>query len=140
MSQTKLSHLQRWILLSAYEGIVATGIEEPTKKKVSPWRSYRMAKNVHLLRADVFQGYFKLPLRGRSLYEPDPPFLVLDGRENQKKANAARSSLTRALRRLRKRGLTTDNDITLTAEGIEVAKGLLQRHFRRLHDEVAPAS
>jgi hypothetical protein len=49
---------------------------------------------------------------------------VLDGRENLKKANAARSSLNRALCRLRKRGLVTNNDITLTEKGIAVAKEL----------------
>lgn len=55
-----------------------------------------------------------------------PPLLVLDGRENLKKANAARSSLTRALRRVRDRGLVTDNDITLTERGIAVAKELVE--------------
>jgi hypothetical protein len=123
MSEVKLSRLQRWILVAAYQEILKAGTDQPTKKKVGPW-TLSHSTAVHLLRVDVFRDYFKLPLRGRSLWDSNPPFLVLDGRENLKKANAARSSLSRAIRRLRDRGPVTDDDITLTEKGIAVAKEL----------------
>jgi hypothetical protein len=52
--------------------------------------------------------------------------LVLDGSTDLKKATAARSSLSRAMRRMRERGLVTDDDITLTERGIMVAKELIE--------------
>ncbi len=71
----------------------------------------------------MFRDYFKLHVRGSSVWQSNTP-LVLDGRENLKKANAARSSLSRAMRRLRDRGLVTNDDITLTEKGIAAAKEL----------------
>jgi hypothetical protein len=49
--------------------------------------------------------------------------LIIAAKADPKKANSARSSLTRALRRLRARGLISGN-IRLTAQGITVAKEL----------------
>jgi hypothetical protein len=122
MSEVKLSHLQRWILMTAYQEILKAGTEQPTRKKQGPW-IWSNSTKVHLLRVDVFRDYFKLPIRSRSVSDIDSP-LVLDGSTDLKQANAARSSLTRALRRLRDRGLVTNNDITLTEKGIAVAKEL----------------
>jgi hypothetical protein len=122
MSEAKLSRLQRWILVTAYQEILKAGTDQPTKKKVGPWILSRSTK-VHLLRVEVFRDYFKLPVRERSVWKSGSP-LVLDGSTDLKKANAARSSLSRAMRRLRDRGQVTDDDITLTERGIAVAKEL----------------
>ena len=124
MSEVKLSRLQRWILVAAYQEILKAGTDQPTKKKIGPWTLSR-STNVHLLRVDVFRDYFKLPVRGRSRWD-SASALVLDGSADLKKANAARSSLSRAMRRLRERALVTDNDITLTERGIAVAKELVK--------------
>ena len=123
MSEVKLSRLQRWILVTAYQGILKAGTDQPTKEKFGPWILSRSTK-VHLLRTDVFRDYFKLPIRGRSVWKSSNNPLVLDGSADLKKANSARSSLSRAMRRLRDRGLVTDDEITLTERGIAVAKEL----------------
>jgi hypothetical protein len=123
MSEVKLSRLQRRILVTAYQEILKAGTDQPTKKKIGPWTLSR-STNVHLLRTDVFRDFFKLPVRKRSMWKGHNNPVVLDGATDLKKANAARSSLSRALRRLRERGLVTDDDITLTEKGIAVAKEL----------------
>jgi hypothetical protein len=123
MSEVKLSRLQRWILATAYQEIMKAGTDQPTKKKIGPWTLSR-SSNVHLLRVDVFRDYFKLPIRNRSVWKSSNNPLVLDGSTDLKKANAARSSLSRAMRRLRDRSLVTNEDITLTEKGIAVAKEL----------------
>jgi hypothetical protein len=123
MSEVKLSRLQRWILVTAYQEIVKAGTTEPTKEKIGPWMLYH-STTVHLLRVDVFRDYFKLPIRSRSVWKSSNNPLVLDGSADLKKANSVRSSLSRAMRRLRDRGLVTDDDITLTEKGITVAKEL----------------
>jgi hypothetical protein len=117
----KLSRLQRWILLEAYAEIVKAGSVEPTEH-----RRTRYFPPVHLLRIDVLRDYFKIPVRTRRK-DYVHRWLVIDSREaGQERANAARTSLTRSLRRLKERELISDS-ITLTSRGIEVAKALLAK-------------
>ena len=117
-SEEGLSPLQRWILLEAYCEIIKAGSNVPTK-----YRRISCLPPVHLLRIYVLRDYFKIPLRTQR-NDFGHKWLVIDnstvGRE---KANAARTSLSRSLRRLKERGLISDS-IKLTPRGIDVAKEL----------------
>ena len=114
--EENLSRLQRWILNKAYCGIIEAGSYEP--------QEYRRADSrppVHLLRIQVLQHYFKIPLRTQK-NDYGHKWLVIDNlTAGPKKANAARTSLSRSLKRLRMRGLISDS-ITLTPRGIDFAK------------------
>ncbi len=117
-SKQKLSPLQRWILTEAYFRIIAARSDEP--------KSYRRAgylPPVHLLRIYVLRDYFKIPLRTQK-NDYTHKWLVVDKTAvGSEKAQAARTSLSRSLRRLKERGLISDS-IRLTHRGINVAKEL----------------
>jgi hypothetical protein len=116
--QQKLSRLQRWILLEAYNEILEVGSEEP--------RKYRRAGDlppVHLLRVHILRDYFKLPLRTRRNDYAHKWLVVDDAAVQPEKAKAARTSLSRSLRRLKIRGLISDA-IGLTPRGIDLAREL----------------
>jgi hypothetical protein len=120
-SRMKLSRLQRWILLEAYWGIVEAGSDEPKK-----YRRISDLPAVHLLRIYVLRDYFKIPLRTQR-NDYGHKWLVIDNSEvGPEKANAARTSLSRSLRRLKERGLISDS-IRLTLRGIDIAKELSAR-------------
>jgi hypothetical protein len=53
-----LSRLQRWILNKAYCGIIEVGSDKPQE-----YRRGDSLRPVHLLRIEVLQHYFKIPLR-----------------------------------------------------------------------------
>jgi hypothetical protein len=118
-SEEKLSRLQRWILVEAYCEIVETGSNEPKK-----YRRISDLPAVHLLRIYVLRDYFNIPLRTQR-NDYGHKWLVIDrATVGEEKANAARTSLSRSLRRLKERGLISDS-IRLTLRGIRVAKELL---------------
>jgi hypothetical protein len=56
--EENLSRLQRWILNKAYCVIIEEGSNEPKK-----YRRTGYLPPVHLLRIEVLQHYFKIPLR-----------------------------------------------------------------------------
>ena len=117
-SEEGLSPLQRWILLEAYCEIVKAGSNVPTK-----YRRICCLPPVHLLRIYVLRDYFKIPLRTQR-NDYGHKWLVIDNSTvGPEKANAARTSLSRSLKRLKERGLISDS-IKLTARGIDVAKEL----------------
>src|ERR1700693_4902420 len=117
-SEHKLSTLQRWILIKAYAEIVEAGSNEPRK-----YRRTGYLPPVHLLRINVLRDYFNIPLRTqRNTYGPKW-LVVSDATAGPQKANAARTSLSRSLRRLKERGLISDS-IRLTLRGIDIAKEL----------------
>ena len=118
-TEPKLSHLQRWILVEAYKEIVKVGSVEPTKRSNIAWPDLP----AHLLRIEVLRDYFKLPVREHHKEFGDYYWVIDTANVAPAKANAARTALTRSLGRLKDRGLIS-NSITLTARGIEVAKGL----------------
>jgi hypothetical protein len=124
-SAQKLSALQRWIMIQAYAEIVESGSDEPKK-----YRRTGYLPPVHLLRIKVLRDYFHIPLRTqRSDY--GHKWLVIDNATaGLEKANAARTSLSRSLRRLKERGLISDS-IRLTLRGIEVAQALSAKTVRR---------
>jgi hypothetical protein len=134
-SQQKLSALQRWILIKAYAEIIEAGSNEPKK-----YRRTGYLPPVHLLRIKVLRDYFDIPLRTkRNDYRHK--WLVIDNATaGPEKASAARTSLSRSLRRLKERGLISDS-IRLTRRGIEIAKELsakkvwhtIQSHGAVLH-------
>jgi hypothetical protein len=119
--EENLSRLQRWILDKAYCGIIEAGSDEP--------QEYRRADSlppVHLLRIEVLRDYFGIPLRTQK-NDYGHKWLVIDNlTAGPKRANAARTSLSRSLKRLRIRGLISDS-ITLTPRGIDVAKRAFSR-------------
>jgi hypothetical protein len=116
--EVKLSRLQRWILIEAYGGIIEAGSDEPQE-----YRRTCYLPAVHLLRIYVLRDYFKIPLRTQK-NDYGHKWLVIDNAAvGTEKANAARTSLSRSLRRLKERGLISDS-IKLTLRGIEVAKEL----------------
>jgi hypothetical protein len=119
LAPSKLSRLQRWILLTAYRGILEAGSNEPTKRDAH----YGYYGRVHLLRIEVLRDYFNMPIRAqRKGYGGQ--YLVIDmSKTDPEKANAPRTALTRSLRRLKTRGLISGS-ITLTAKGIAAAKEL----------------
>jgi hypothetical protein len=117
-SKQKLSPLQRWILTEAYFGIIAARSDEP--------KIYRRAGHlppVHLLRIYVLRDYFKIPLRTQKNDYAHRWLVVDKAAVGSEKAQAARTSLSRSLRRLKERGLISDS-IRLTHLGINVAKEL----------------
>ena len=117
-SEENLSRLQRWILIEAYSEIIEAGSDEPKK-----YRRISYLPPVHLLRIYVLRDYFKIPLRTQR-NDYGHKWLVMDkAAVGPEKANAARTSLSRSLRRLKERGLISDS-IRLTRCGIEVAKEL----------------
>jgi hypothetical protein len=119
-TEPKLSHLQRWIMVEAYKEIVKVGRVEPTRRDNRAWPD----STVHFLRIDVLRDYFHLPVRFQySLYSGSGHWVIDTANVAPGNANAARTALTRSLRRLKDRGLISDS-ITLTARGIEVAKRL----------------
>jgi hypothetical protein len=124
-SEHKLSALQRWILVKAYAEIVESGTNEPKK-----YRRIGYLPPVHLLRIKVLRDYFDIPLRTkRNDYRHK--WLVIDNATaGPEKANAARTSLSRSLRRLKERGLISDS-IRLTFRGIQIAKELSAKMVRR---------
>ena len=101
-----------------FSAAYTAGTDQPTK-------TTQQGGKVHLLRIDVVRDYFKLPVRDKSWWHKRGN-LVIDGSAvDPKRANAARTALTRTLRLLKQRGLIS-GDITLTTEGMEVAKTLLR--------------
>jgi len=117
-SEQKLSALQRWILIKAYSEIVESGSNEPKK-----YRRTGYLPPVHLLRIKVLRDYFNIPLRTQK-NDYGHKWLVIDNATaGPEKANAARTSLSRSLRRLKERGLISDS-IRLTHRGIDIAKVL----------------
>jgi hypothetical protein len=117
-SEQKLSALQRWILIEAYSEIVKAGSDEPKKFRRSGY-----LPPVHLLRIHVLRDYFNIPLRTQR-NDYGHRWLVIDNATvGPEKANAARTSLSRSLRRLKERGLISDS-IRLTLRGIDIAKEL----------------
>jgi hypothetical protein len=125
-SEQKLSALQRWILIKAYAEIVESGSNEPKK-----YRRTGYLPPVHLLRINVLRDYFDIPLRTQR-NDYGHKWLVIDNATaGLEKANAARTSLSRSLRRLKERGLISDS-IRLTLRGIDIAKELSARMVRRL--------
>jgi hypothetical protein len=124
-SQQKLSALQRWILIKAYAEIIESGSNEPKK-----YRRTGYLPPVHLLRIKVLRDYFDIPLRTkRNDYRHK--WLVIDNATaGPQKASAARTSLSRSLRRLKERGLISDS-IRLTRRGIQIAKELSAKKVRR---------
>jgi hypothetical protein len=116
--EQKLSPLQRWILIEAYSEIIKAGSDEPKK-----YRRSSHLPPVHLLSIYVLRDYFNIPLRTQR-NEYAHKWLVVDkATVGPEKANAARTSLSRSLRRLKVRGLISDS-IRLTPRGISVAKEL----------------
>jgi hypothetical protein len=125
-SEHKLSALQRWILIKAYAEIVESGSNEPKKYRRSGY-----LPPVHLLRIKVLRDYFDIPLRTQR-NDYGHKWLVIDNATaGPDKANAARTSLSRSLRRLKERGLISDS-IRLTLRGIDLAKELSTRMARRI--------
>src|ERR1700730_14350541 len=125
-SEQKLSALQRWILIEAYSKIVEAGSDEPKK-----YRRTSYLPPVHLLRSNVLQDYFNIPLRTQR-NDYGHKWLVIDNATaGNEEANAARTSLSRSLRRLRGRGLISDS-IRLTLRGIDIAKELSAKMVRRI--------
>jgi len=116
--EEKLSRLQRWILVEAYCEIIEAGSCEPRKYRRT---SYLPA--VHLLRIYVLRDYFNIPLRTQRNDFGHKWLVIDDAAVGPEKANAARTSLSRSLRRLKERGLISDS-IRLTLRGIDVAKEL----------------
>jgi hypothetical protein len=117
-SEQKLSSLQRWILIEAYAEIVGAGSSKPKK-----YRRTICLPPVHLLRIYVLRDYFNIPLRTQK-NDYGHKWLVVDNATvGPEKANAARTSLSRSLRRLKERGLISDS-ICLTLRGIYIAKEL----------------
>jgi hypothetical protein len=117
-SEHKLSALQRWILVKAYAEIVESGTNEPKK-----YRRTGYLPPVHLLRIKVLRDYFNIPLRTQK-NDYGHKWLVIDNATaGAEKANAARTSLSRSLRRLKERGLISDS-IRLTLRGIDIAQVL----------------
>jgi hypothetical protein len=125
-SEHKLSALQRWILIEAYSGIVEAGSDEPKEYRRSGY-----LPPVHLLRINVLRGYFNIPLRTQK-NDYGHKWLVIDNATaGAEKANAARTSLSRSLERLKERGLISDS-IRLTLQGIDIAKELSAKMVRRI--------
>jgi hypothetical protein len=123
-SEQKLSSLQRWILIEAYAEIVEAGSYEPKK-----YRRTICLPPVHLLRIYVLRDYFNIPLRTQK-NDYGHKWLVIDNATvGPEKANAARTSLSRSLRRLKERGLISDS-IRLTLRGIYIAKELSAKMVR----------
>jgi hypothetical protein len=121
-SEQKLSALQRWIMIKAYAAIVESGSNEPKK-----YRRTGYLPPVHLLRIEVLRDYFNIPLRTQR-NDYGHKWLVIDNAAaGPKKANAARTSLSRSLKRLKKRGLISDS-IRLTLRGIEIAQELSEKN------------
>jgi hypothetical protein len=134
--EPKLSKLQRWILTTAYNEITKSGSTQPTVREKSDPRWGHKDRRSHLLSIEVLRDYFNMPVREQR--GASGHWLVIDGAAGRriypwmdgqpadpKEANAARSSLSRALRRLEQRGLIDQRgEITLTPRGIEVAKEL----------------
>ena len=124
-SEHKLSTLQRWILIKAYSEIVEAGSDEPRK-----YRRTSCLPPVHLLRINVLRDYFNIPLRTQR-NDYGHKWLVIDNATaGTARANAARTSLSRSLRRLKERGLISDS-IRLTLRGIDIAKELSAKMVRR---------
>ena len=125
-SKQKLSPLQRWILTEAYFEIIEEGSEKPKK-----YRRTNRLPAVHLLRIYILRDYFKIPTRTRR-NDYSHKWLVVDQAAiGPEKAQAARTSLSRSLRRLKQRGLISDS-IRLTRRGIDVAKELSEIGLKRL--------
>jgi hypothetical protein len=125
-SEHKLSALQRWILIKAYAEIVEAGSNEPKR-----FRRTAYLAPVHLLRINVLRDYFNIPLRTQR-NDYGHKWLVIDNATaGHEKANAARTSLSRSLRRLKARGLISDS-IRLTLQGIDIAKELSAKMVRRI--------
>ena len=125
-SEHKLSALQRCILVKAYAEIIESGTNEPKK-----YRRTGYLPPVHLLRIKVLRDYFNIPLRTQK-NDYGHKWLVIDNATaGAEKANAARTSLSRSLRRLKERGLISDS-IRLTLRGIQIAKELSAKMVRRI--------
>jgi hypothetical protein len=125
-SEHKLSALQRWILIKAYAEIVEAGSNEPNK-----YRRTSYLPPVHLLRINVLRDYYDIPLRTQRNDYGHKWLVIDDATAGAEKANAARTSLSRSLRRLKERGLISDS-IRLTIRGIDLAKELSAKMVRRL--------
>jgi hypothetical protein len=122
-SEQKLSALQRWIMIQAYAEIVESGSDEPKK-----YRRTGFLPPVHLLRIKVLRDYFHIPLRTQR-NDYGHKWLVIDNATaGLEKASAARTSLSRSLRRLKERGLISDS-IRLTRRGIEIAQELSEKWY-----------
>src|SRR3984893_4209999 len=125
-SEHKLSALQRWILIKAYAEIVEAGSNEPKK-----YRRTSCLPPVHLSRINVLRDYFDIPLRTQRNDYGHKWLVIDDATAGTEKANAARTSLSRSLRRLKERGLISDS-IRLTLRGIDIAKELSAKMVRRI--------
>jgi hypothetical protein len=135
MSQSRLSRLQRWILIEAHRGLAtveerAQKIEEghrefvpliaevsdkkPQTKYLEPVDRNTME---HLTRLQILTGFFALPTR------EDRPFQIAAQAAGAVKYNKASASCYRSLRRLEERDLLVKRDrgYRLTAEGVRVA-------------------
>jgi hypothetical protein len=135
-SEQKLSAFQRWILIKAYAEIVESGSNAATK-----YRRTGYLPPVHLLRIQVLRDYFDIPLRTQR-NDYGHKWLVIDNAmAGPERAHAARTSLSRSLRRLKERGFISDS-IRLTLRGIDIAKVLSAKMARRSdisnswHDQV----
>src|SRR6202035_112593 len=102
-SEHKLSTLQRWILIKAYAEIVEAGSNEPKK-----YRRTGYLPPGHLLRINVLRDYFNIPLRTQRNDYGHKWLVIDDATAGTDKANAARTSLSRSLRRLKDGGLILD--------------------------------
>ena len=151
MNQAKLSKLQRWILLAAYEKIEhpksPKSSEPPPRERtlccgsfgaqwgwidqrthseaIKEWRSRRGPES-KLTRHEVIMRYYGFSERGPRCWPHSQP--IIDRRGRREAFNAANASLSRALKRLAERRLVHggaySSKIALTADGIEVAKEL----------------
>jgi hypothetical protein len=102
MEQTKLSKLQRWILIASYEKIEHL---EPI-----PWEMWRKVWATHLLpREEIVIDYFKLPTYGKVTYfgyGQEPKIIAhIDLKAAGPASHSANASMSRALHRLMRRGL-----------------------------------
>jgi hypothetical protein len=147
MNQAKLSKLQKWILLAAYQKIehlepsnaykylpfdYSTEFKKPIgefAKIHGTWLKER-GPNRELSRHEILMRYFDLPEREPRGYPHKP---IIDRRGRHQAFNSASASLSRAVTRLRQRGLVHSYfDISLTTDGIEVAKELKRLHGQQL--------
>jgi hypothetical protein len=147
MNLTRLSKLQKWIPLAAYDKIEhpeSPKTDEPPprertltfngwgwidqrthSREIAEWRMRRGPER-ELNRHEVLMRYFGFAERGPRAWPNKSP--IIDRRGKHAAFNAANASLSRALKRLTERGLLRDGSysgtITLKNEGIEVAREL----------------
>ena len=123
--EAKLSKLQRWILVAAYQKVEHL---EPLTPYGLYWEKREEVKYKNTLtRHEILMGYFKLPDRKPRSW---PHARIIDRKAvGYATFNKANASMTRALRRLVQRGLLQDGNrysgrIQLEYEGINLAREL----------------